>query len=345
MKLLGALLAAAVVSAQTHSECDPVKGDVCDPDPAFARNEAADFTKGPNENLFKPLAGTKLTYDDEKGMVMTCGKDTDAPTIASPEYMFFGELEVEMMAAPGKGIVTSIVLQSDCLDEIDWEWTGHKDSEVQSNYFSKGDDSTFDRGGTHPAPGSMSEFHIYKLLWTQEKLDWIIDGKVVRTLTYADAKGGAAYPQTPMQVKLGTWVAGKKDAPEGTKEWAGGQADFSAGPTHAYYKRISITDYAGGVDGAKSYVYTSEAGSWESIKVDTTGGDLAEKKQKEEEDSSSSSSGSKSNSTAALTKPTQTSYSNGPAQTEIPGSGAAGSFAVAGSLAAVGFFTVLFNML
>jgi len=51
--------------------------------------------------MFKPMEGTKIEWDDEKGMVLSCKKETDAPTIYSPEYIFFGELEVETMAAPG----------------------------------------------------------------------------------------------------------------------------------------------------------------------------------------------------------------------------------------------------
>jgi hypothetical protein len=42
-----------------------------------------------------------------------------------------------MKAAPGVGIVSSIVLQSDNLDEVDWEWIGGVDSRVQQNYFGK----------------------------------------------------------------------------------------------------------------------------------------------------------------------------------------------------------------
>lgn len=341
-----AILAASLVSAQTHSECDPVnRSEKCKPDPAFARSDSHDFTEG-ESHMFEPMAGTTLSYDDDKGMVLSCKKETDAPTVYSPEYIFFGELEVEMMAAPGKGIITSIVLQSDCLDEIDLEWVGSKPDEVQSNYFSKGDDSTFDRGGTHVVKESMSTFHTYKVVWTQTQLDWLIDGVVVRTLKYEDAKGGQAYPQTPMQVKLGTWVAGKKDAPEGTKEWAGGEADFSAGPSNAYYKRITVTDYEGGQDGAKSYVYSDDSGSWESITVDTKGGSLAE--QKEQEDKEDSKSTSKADSTASVTKPSATgSSSDVPATvpTDVPGISGASSFAVAGSLAGVGFLTFLFNLL
>jgi hypothetical protein len=74
-----------------------------------------------------------------------------------------------------------------------------------------------------------------------------------------------------MEVKLGTWVAGRKDAPEGTVEWAGGYTDFSKAPFNAYYKSITITDYAGGDSpangGVKEYVWTDKTGSFESIRV------------------------------------------------------------------------------
>ena len=48
----------------------------------------------------------------------------------------FGKVDIELQAAPGAGIVSSFVLQSDTLDEIDWEWLGADPDEVQSNYVS-----------------------------------------------------------------------------------------------------------------------------------------------------------------------------------------------------------------
>ena len=60
-----------------------------------------------------------MTYDKSKGAVFKIENEKGAPTIESPEFIFFGKLEVELMVAPGAGIVTSIVLQSLTLDEID----------------------------------------------------------------------------------------------------------------------------------------------------------------------------------------------------------------------------------
>lgn len=208
-----------------------------------------------------------MTYDPSLGAVFSINKETEAPTFTSVGYIFFGRVDVVARASVGTGVVTSFVLQSDDLDEIDWEWLGGDTTQVQTNYFSKGDTTTYDRGGFSGVGTPQEEFHTYTIDWTAEKLDWIIDGTVVRTLTYADAKGGASYPQTPMQIKLGTWVAGRKDAPEGTVQWAGGYTDFSQAPFNGYYKSVTVQDYMNGAKSAGSYVYGDMTGTYQSIKI------------------------------------------------------------------------------
>lgn len=69
------------------------------------------------------------------GAEFTVAKQGDNPLIESDFYIMFGRLDVTMKAAPGRGIVSSAVLQSDCLDEIDWEWLGGDNTRVQTNYF------------------------------------------------------------------------------------------------------------------------------------------------------------------------------------------------------------------
>lgn len=228
------------------------------------------------------------------------------------KYIFFGRVDIEVQAAQGPGIVTSAVLQSDDLDEIDWEWVGSDDAQAQSNYFSKGDDSTFNRGAFHPVSKPLTSTHVYSVEWTKDSVQWIIDGATVRTLKASDV--GKNFPQTPMQVKVGTWVGGKKDGPKGTTEWAGGVADFSKGPFVAYYKSIKITDYAGGSSPAsssvKSYSYGDNSGNWQSIKAE--GGSSS--------DSSSSASSAASTSKASSTgssKPTSTGDSSSSMETSM----------------------------
>ncbi len=251
----------------------------CPADPAFGKNKVeCDFRKGECK-AFHDLDGTTVTYDDSMGAVFSVDRATHAPTVRTDNYIFFGRIDVEIQAAPEGGIVTSAVLQSDDLDEIDWEWVGGDNTQVQSNYFSKGDDSTFDRGGFHDVDSPITQFHMYTIDWTPEAIQWIINGKTVRTLKAADV--GDKYPQSPMQIRLGAWTAGREGAPEGTIEWSGGIADFSKGPFNAYYKSISIVDYAGGSSATskdvKEYVFGDRSGSADSIQIKLNDGSSADK--------------------------------------------------------------------
>ncbi|KAI1427880.1 concanavalin A-like lectin/glucanase domain-containing protein [Xylaria sp. FL1777] len=300
-----ALAATQLVSAQTFTACDP-REKSCPPDPAVGKENVItiDFTKGAN-SFFTAADGTTIQYSS-KGAAFTMKKETEAPTITSNKYIFFGKIDVEVEAAPGQGIVTSSVLQSDDRDEIDWEWIGSDTAQVQTNYFGKGDDSTFDRGGYSPVGNPQTTTHTYTIDWTKDYVHWLIDGTLVRELKYSDAKGGTRFPQTPAQLKLGTWVAGNSKAPEGTVTWAGGLADFSKGPYTAYYKKVTIQDYAGGVANAKQYVWNSGSdGSWQSIKVETTdGSDVSS-----DDDTTSTSTTAKATTTKASSTTTATSAS------------------------------------
>lgn len=267
-KIASVALAATLVSAQTHSLCDPTKQDCPNPKALGSKVVDTDFRTGQGDFL-KELSGTKLNHDKDLGAVYTINKDTDAPTVQSDLYIFFGQVDVTLRAAPGVGIVTSVVLQSDDLDEIDWEWVGSDNTQVQTNYFSKGCTETYDRGGFTPVSNPVGDFHTYTIKWTRDRLDWIIDGTTVRTLLAKDAKGCSGYPQSPMQVKLGTWVGGKQGASQGTIDWAGGLANFADAPFNGYYRSVRVQDFMGGGDAteATEYVYSDRSGTWQSIKV------------------------------------------------------------------------------
>ncbi|KAI0386402.1 glycoside hydrolase family 16 protein [Hypomontagnella monticulosa] len=295
------LAATQLVSAQTHTECDPTKKK-CPDDPALGSSVSVDFTKGASD-LFSVADGTKLTYDSN-GAVFTINKETDAPTITSKKYIFFGKIDLEVQVAPGTGVVTSFVLQSDDLDEIDWEWLGGDKAQVQTNYFGKGDTTTYDRGAYHQIANPQDQVYKYSIDWTKDYVRWYINGAQVRELKYADAKGGTRFPQTPMQIKLGTWVAGRSDAPEGTVQWAGGKTDFSKAPFVAHYKSLQITDYSNGVKNAEKYVWADGSdGSYQSIKVVTGDG------------SSDDSSSSSSTSASSTSKPTSSATSSSATKT------------------------------
>jgi beta-glucanase (GH16 family) len=174
----------------------------------------------------------------------------------------FGRVDVSIKAAPGAGIVSSFVLQSDDLDEIDWEWLGADADEVQTNYFGKGQTTTYNRGAFNPAKGSQSDYHTYTLIWTADQIVWQVDGSTVRVLTQASAEANQ-YPQTPMQIKFGAWSGGDSSNPPGTIQWARGPTDYSKGPFTMYVKNIKVQDYSTGTQ----YTYGDTTGNWQSIQA------------------------------------------------------------------------------
>ncbi|KAK4999148.1 hypothetical protein LTR66_001752 [Elasticomyces elasticus] len=248
LALASAALTLPNATAQTSTDCNPTER-VCPADTGLdSTTYTADFTSGPSANAsWSAAAYTTINYGSH-GAEFTISKSGQAPTIQTDFYIFFGRVEVKMKAATGTGIVSSIVLESDDLDEIDWEFLGGNTAQAETNYFGKGNTTTYDRAIYYPVSAPQATFHTYTVDWTSSRLVFYIDGTAVRTLNYADANGGATYPQTPMRLKLGNWAGGAAGQPAGTVAWAGGQTDFSKSP-------FTI------------YEYTDMTGSYKSIKV------------------------------------------------------------------------------
>jgi len=216
-----------------------------------------DFTKG-SVNSFVASGGNP-TYGSD-GVSFTVARGGDAPQLTSAFYIMFGRVELTMKAAPGAGIVSSLVLQSDCLDEIDFEWIGSDAAQVQTNYFGKGQTGDYNRGQFNPAPNNQAGLITYTIDWTADRIVWSVGGTQVRTLAYNDAAAGQ-YPQTPMQVKFGAWSGGDPSNAPGTIQWAGGPTDYSKGPFSMLVRSVAITDYSTG----KEYRYGDHSGTWQSI--------------------------------------------------------------------------------
>ncbi|KAL4752488.1 concanavalin A-like lectin/glucanase domain-containing protein [Aspergillus terricola var. indicus] len=249
--------------AQTFTDCNPLE-KTCDPDPGLnSKTFSSDFTQGESALDGWVKASGDVTFGPD-GAEFTVAKKGDAPTIDTDFYFFFGKAEVVMKAAPGVGIVSSIVIESDVLDEVDWEVLGGDTTQVQTNYFGKGDTSSYDRGTFEAVATPQEIFHTYTVTWSPDAISWIIDGNTVRTLNYADAKGGSRFPQTPARLRLGIWAGGDSDNAPGTIEWAGGQTDYSAGPFTMYIKSVHIENTYPGSE----YTYSDNSGDWQSIKVD-----------------------------------------------------------------------------
>lgn len=243
--------------AQTHTTCNPLLTK-CNPDPALGSSFDWDFsTQGASDKFSVFGSGNKVSYDNE-GVHFAIAQGGEAPTISSNFYIMFGKVDIVAKSAPGVGIVSAAVLISDNLDEIDWEWLGKDNNQVQTNYFSKGDVSVYNRGGFSDAANAQNEFHTYTIEWTASSIVWSINGQTVRVL---NNPGTGYYPQTPMQIRVGSWSGGDPSNQPGTIEWAGGETDYSKGPFVFTMKSIAVQDYSTG----KEYVYGDQSGSWNSI--------------------------------------------------------------------------------
>ncbi|KAK7550734.1 concanavalin A-like lectin/glucanase domain-containing protein [Phyllosticta citricarpa] len=255
------LLPRAALAATT---CNPTNSSQfpCTPNPGLCKASfTTDFTAGQNTSWSMTYGSVDYT---SAGAEFTIAKQGDAPTMQTDFYIFYGKVEVTMKSAPGQGIISSVVLESADYDEVDWEFFGSENAEVESNYFGKGNTTTYDREEYHTVSTPQDTSHVYTIDWTPTALTWSIDGTVQRTLARSAALNGANYPQTPMAVKLGIWAGGDSSNGYWTREWAGGNTTYSAAagmPWTMTVEKVSITNY----NPAVAYNWTDTSGDSDSI--------------------------------------------------------------------------------
>ncbi|KAL4880236.1 concanavalin A-like lectin/glucanase domain-containing protein [Aspergillus karnatakaensis] len=247
---------------ETQTDCNPTKKS-CPADPALGTEHTWWLNQTLDEDLWTMQTGT-YEYDDE-GANFVIKKENSSTLLVSNFYIFFGVMEFHAKMAKGGGIISSVVLMSDDLDEIDWEWVGYNTSGVQSNFFGKGNTTTSDRGGYHWVTDADTEFHNYTTYWDKDRLEWWIDGDKVRTVNYSEPATvyGKNYPQTPCKVKLSNWPVGLPTSAQGDIEWGGGLVNWDDLPFTMSVQRMRVKDFHTG----KEYTYDGTSGTYESIKV------------------------------------------------------------------------------
>lgn len=260
--LLGALPHAL---AQTSSSCNPTTNSSCPNDAAFGTDHLWVFntSSAPSSDEWEITVSADAIDWTSSCAEFTISEKGDSPTMRSNFYIFGGRLEIWLKVASGQGIISSVMLLSDDLDEIDLEFLGGNGTVAETNYFGKGINNYTWEGDYAVEGGTLADFHNYTIDWTNSSLKWYIDGDLKRTLTPEEANNTHSYPQTPMRVYVGPWAGGDSDNSEGTIEWAGGETDYDNGPYTMSIQSIRVTDYGRGT----AYKYTDMSGEWDSIEM------------------------------------------------------------------------------
>ncbi|KXN72949.1 glycoside hydrolase family 16 protein [Conidiobolus coronatus NRRL 28638] len=142
-------------------------------------------------------------------------------------YAQYAKITASMRTSRTKGVISSFITMSDVKDEIDWEFVGNNLNEGQTNVFYRGN-IDYTKGKKHAIEKNTFNSSIaYTIDWTENNINWMVDGKVVRSYKKEDSIKDdiIAFPSTPSRIEFGIWNGGA--GAEGTREWAGGEVDWN----------------------------------------------------------------------------------------------------------------------
>lgn len=133
------------------------------------------------------------------------------------------------------------------------------------------------------ASSTVSTTHTYTIDWTPDKIDWIVDGSVLRTKKRSDTWNSTSnrydFPQTPSRIMLSLWPAGLATNGKGTVDWAGGLINWNSpymqnGYYYAMVSDVNVQCYdppsGANTPGKKAYIYTDAAGTNNTVEITDT---------------------------------------------------------------------------
>ncbi|KOS20964.1 putative glycosidase [Escovopsis weberi] len=216
--------------------------------------------------------GEALPYDGN--VLLTMPSHSVGTVLASTRYMWYGNVKATMKTSHGAGVVSAFILLSDVKDEIDFEFVGVDLATAQTNYYWQGVLDYHNSGNISGLSDTLNNFHEYEIRWTPDQIQWLIDGKVGRTLRREDTWNATAnrfqFPQTPARVQLSIWPGGAASNQQGTIDWAGGPIDWDSediqkiGYYFTTFKEVSVECYKAssgpGTNSGKGYTYDGASG-------------------------------------------------------------------------------------
>ncbi|KAI7880981.1 concanavalin A-like lectin/glucanase [Lichtheimia hyalospora FSU 10163] len=163
------------------------------------------------------------------------------PTFNASTYMHYGRVSATIQSANVGGAIAAVILIADGGDEIDFELLGGDPNHVQTNYFWGHEVLYTVNGGFHDVPGGAvyDSLHTYTIDWSPERIQWFVDGNLVRTRERkdtCDASGVCKFPSEPARIQIGLWDGSIES---GTAQWSRGPIDWEAHSSiSAYIKSI-----------------------------------------------------------------------------------------------------------
>ncbi len=183
-------------------------------------------------------------------------------TVYASRWLEYGTVSARVLAGKGLGVVSAFITRSDVgavPDEIDFEVVGKNITGSYTNYFAL-DNLDYTKGILHDLKSDMHDnWHTLTIDWKPETIRWLVDDKVIRTLTKSDTWDASAnmfhYPTQQSQISFGIWDGGQ--GPEGTAFWAGAPTDWSKDPNPDYRVLVDWVDIQCFYNGNSSQVFSS----------------------------------------------------------------------------------------
>lgn len=179
--------------------------------------------------------GAQLVIDAAEGGV----RPYRSGAFASVRSFTYGRFEADIRAAPGSGLVTGFFLHRDTpRQEIDIEFAGADSGRMLVNvYFNPGDDGTAMGYGYRGSPcridlgfDATADFHRYAIDWRQDRVAWLVDGKVVHERVSWDP---TPIPHLSMRLHANLWAPRSDEL--------AGRIDEGTLPAAAAFRNVLVT--------------------------------------------------------------------------------------------------------
>lgn len=171
---------------------------------------------------------------DTGNIQLTMPKRSTGSLIATTKSFLYGKISVNMTTARSGGVITALVLMSAVGDELDFEFVGSELNSVQTNHYFQGELDYTKMKKHSIEQDTWRNYHTYELSWSEQQVDWMIDGQIIRTLyknnTWDNELNVYKYPESPMRLEVAIWPGGSEKNEIGTIMWAGGLVDWDNAP-------------------------------------------------------------------------------------------------------------------